>query len=504
MLESRFYAVAHSPSLLTDLYQLTMALGYWKTGTQNRRASFYLHFRNCPFGGQFAVACGTSAARDWLAGFRFTPQDREYLASLRHASGGPLFENAFLELLGSLRLTCTISAVPEGTVVFPHEPLLRVEGPILQCQLLETALLTFVGFETLIATKAARMRLVAGDDRILEFGLRRAQGTDGGLSASRAAFIGGCDSTSNVLAGKEFGIPVAGTHAHSWVMAFETEQQAFDAYAASQPHNCLLLVDTYDTLQGVHRAVKVGKRLREQGAQLLGIRLDSGDLLRLSQQARQILDENGLNDAQVVASGDLDEYEIHRLKSQGACIDIWGIGTKLATAFDQPALGGVYKLSAVQEADHPDAPWQPRVKRSDTPAKSSLPGRLLVLRGVSQDRFVGDVVADVSDPSPWPRAAEPAADQDVVSPTDGTACPIESVERIEELLVPLMEDGEVVSPWPSAQQARERLQEQLQALPAEVTCLEDPRSYPVGLTRSLWALRRQILARMSHSDEADE
>jgi nicotinate phosphoribosyltransferase len=295
----------------------------------------------------------------------------EFLATLTGDDGKPLFESAFLEYLRALRFTCDVDAIPEGTVAFPHEPLLRITGPILQCQLLETALLNLINFQSLIATKAARVCLATQGEPVLEFGLRRAQGLDGGLAASRAAYIGGCAATSNVLAGKTFDIPVRGTHAHSWVMAFDDEREAFSAYAKAMPNNCVFLVDTYDTLEGVRRAVETGKWLRERGHEMVGIRLDSGDLAWLSVEARKILDNGGFPKALIVASNDLDEHIIASLKAQGAQINVWGVGTKLITAFDQPALGGVYKLGAIRGDD---GRWVYKVKLSEQAAKVSTPG----------------------------------------------------------------------------------------------------------------------------------
>ena len=338
-----------SLALSTDLYQLTMAQAYRHAGRAEEEAVFHLFFRRNPFGGGFAVACGLARALDYLAGFHFTAEDVAYLGGLLGNDGRPLFDPAFLRELGELRLRCDVDAVPEGTVVFPYEPLVRVRGPILHAQLVETALLNFVNFETLIATKAARVCLAARGDEVIDFGLRRAQGPDGGLSASRAAYVGGVVATSNVLAGRLFGLPVRGTHAHSWVMAFASELEAFEAWARAQPNNCVFLVDTYDTLDGVRRAAGVALRLRERGHEPIGIRLDSGDLAYLSIEARKILDDAGLRSAKIVASNDLDEHLIASLKEQGARIDTWGVGTRLVTGGDQAALGGVYKLGAVRE-----------------------------------------------------------------------------------------------------------------------------------------------------------
>ena len=363
--------------LLTDLYELTMAAGYYNERIHERRAIFHLFYRSAPFDGHFALAAGLPLAIDLIENFRFSADDVQYLGRLTGTDGKPLFREPFLNYLQRMRWTGSVDAVPEGEIVLPHEPMLRIEGPLLQVQLLETALLTVMNFSTLIATKAARIKAAAGDDPVLEFGLRRAQGIDGGLTASRSAYLGGCDASSNVWAGRYYGIPVRGTHAHSWVMVFPDELTAFEVYAEVLPANCIFLVDTYDTIEGTRNAIRVGKALRERGYKMNGIRLDSGDLGALSIEARKLLDEAGFPDAQIVASDSLDEYAIHDLKANGAKIGIWGIGTRLATAHDQPALGGVYKLSAVQDAD---GNWQSRVKASETAAKSSNPGKLAVRR----------------------------------------------------------------------------------------------------------------------------
>src|SRR5262245_39386033 len=327
-----------SLALLTDLYQLTMAAGYWKSGVSEREAVFHLTFRRPPFGGGYAIAAGIAPAVEYLRRFRFTTDDVAYLSTLRDGEKQPLFKPAFLAYLRELRFTCTVDAIPEGALAFPHEPILRVRGPILQAQLVETPLLTLINFQTLIATKAARIVQAARGGPVVEFGLRRAQGIDGGLGASRAAYIGGCAGTSNVLAGKLLGIPVLGTHAHSWVMFHGDELAAFRAYADALPGNCTFLVDTYDTIDGVRHAIEVGHELRARGHELAGVRLDSGDLAELSITVRKMLDDGGFPDAKIVASNDLDETLIASLHEQGAMIDVWGVGTKLVTCYDQPAL----------------------------------------------------------------------------------------------------------------------------------------------------------------------
>ena len=321
-------------SLLTDLYQLTMAYSYWKLKKQNQKAVFHLFFRQNPFKNGYTVACGLEYVVNYLNSFKFSEDDLQYLAGLKSSYGNYLFEDLFLKYLSNMKFSCDVDAIAEGTVVFPHEPLVRVCGPILECQLLETPLLNIINYQTLIATKASRIYLSAGGDTIMEFGLRRAHGIDGALSASRAAFIGGTDNTSNVLAAKLFGIPVSGTHSHSWVMSFDTEIESFRAFAETMPHNCILLVDTYDTIKGVKNAIQVGLEMEKKSKKLLGIRIDSGDLAYFSQRAREMLDKNKLHYVKIIASNDLDEHIITSLKAQNAKVDIWGIGTKLITAFE--------------------------------------------------------------------------------------------------------------------------------------------------------------------------
>lgn len=463
-----------SLALLTDLYQLTMAYGYWKTGVADREAVFSLIFRKNPFGGGFSIACGLEQAVDFIERFCFTEDDLAYLATLRGNDGKPLFEPPFLDHLRAMRFSCDIDAIPEGTVVFPQEPLLRIQGPIIQCQLLETALLTILNFQTLIATKAARICLAAQGEPVIEFGLRRAQGIDGGLSASRAAYIGGCAGTSNVLAGRLHGIPVMGTHAHSWVMLFDDELEAFLRYAEALPNNCIFLVDTYNTLEGVRHAVEAGRWLRERGHRLAGVRLDSGDLAWLSIQARQILDEAGFNDSVIVGSNDLDEEIIASLKQQGATINVWGVGTRLATAYDQPALGGVYKLTAVRR---PGAPWQYRIKLSEQLAKITNPGRLQVRRFHEGAEYVGDMIYDVDRPA--------ASDAILVDPMDSTRRKtIPAGTAGEDLLQPLFRQGRRVCEPPPIRQIRERVRTQMSLFHAGIKRQVNPHEYPVGLELS--------------------
>ena len=469
--------------LLTDLYQLTMAYGYWKQRTHDREAVFHLYFRKIPFGGGYTVACGLSAALDYLQGLRFTGDDLAYLATLRGNDEAPLFDDGFLKFLGEMKFSCDVDAMPEGTVAFAHEPLVRVQGPLVQCQLVETALLDLVNFQTLIATKAARVCQAAHGDSVLEFGLRRSQGIDGGLSASRAAYVGGCHATSNVLAGRLFGIPVRGTHAHSWVMSFDSELESFKAYAASMPNNCVFLVDTYDTLQGVRHAVEVGKWLRTQGHELAGIRLDSGDLAYLSIEARKILDEGGFPRAAIVASNDLDEKLITSLKSQGATITVWGVGTKLATAYDQPALGGVYKLAAIRERG---AEWRYRIKLSEQAVKISTPGVQQVRRFMRDGQFLADMIYDT--------ATGGAPSHTIIDPLDMTRQRSfgDEVEHTD-LLVPVFRGGALVGEPVDIHTSRARALSQITSLHPGIRRFDNPHQYPVGLEKGLHQLRTNLI-----------
>ncbi len=470
-------------ALVTDLYQLTMAQGYRSCGKLETEAVFHLFFRRNPFGGGFAVACGLSRVLDLLADFRFGPEDLAYLALQEGNDGRPLFEAGFLHELSELRLACDVDAVPEGTVVFPYEPLVRVRGPLLQAQLVETALLNFVNFETLIATKAARVALAARGDEVIDFGLRRAQGIDGGLSASRAAFVGGCVATSNAFAGRLLGLPVRGTHAHSWVMAWDGEEESFEAWARVQPNNCVFLVDTYDTLEGVRRAALVARRMRERGHQAIGIRLDSGDLAYLSIEARKILDAAGLQEMKIVASNDLDEHLIASLKEQGARIDTWGVGTRLVTGGDQAALGGVYKLGAVRE---PGGAWRHKVKVSEQAAKTSNPGVQQVRRYSGPDGFVADVIYDEET-----GLGEGPVVVDPLDPTRRKRIPAGT--RFEDLLLPVVRAGRVVYEVPPLAATQARAREQVGRLHPGIRRFANPHQYPVGLALELHDLKTRLV-----------
>ena len=477
-------------ALLTDLYQITMAQGYWDAEKAGEEACFTMYFRDYPFKGGYAVACGMAQLADLVETFRFSEEDIAYLASLDAPAGGPLFDPAFLEYLRDLRLSVDIDAVPEGTIVFPHEPLVRVTGLIMQCQLIETALLNMVNFQTLIATKAARVCRAAKGRPVAEFGLRRAQGL-GGVWASRAAVVGGCASTSNVLAGKLFNIPVSGTHAHSWVMSFDDELTAFREYARIFPNNCILLVDTYDVEQGIRNAITVGLEMRERGERLAGIRIDSGDLAWLAKMARRMLDEAGLSDCGIVLSNDLDEFTIQSIRDEGAQVMSWGVGTKLACAYDQPTLGGVYKLSATREPGERE--WTDRLKISESVGKLTTPGVLDVRRYFYCDngRLAGDMVFDVNAPGDHSREV-------IVDPSDDLRQKNLAGLCSKTLLEPLARDGVAVldAAGRDALAARARAQEGLALLDESQKRMLNPHTYPVGLEYGLFERRRELVARM--------
>jgi nicotinate phosphoribosyltransferase len=472
-----------SLSLLTDLYQLTMAQGYWRQGLAEQEAVFHLYFRKNPFKGGYTLAAGLADAVDLLQQLQFSEADLAYLRSLKGSREQPLFAEDFLTYLQELRFTCDVDAIPEGTLVFPNEPLLRIKGPILQCQLVETPLLTILNFQTLVATKAARIVSAAQGDRVIEFGMRRAQGPDGALSAARAAFIGGVGATSDLLAGKLFGIPVKGTHAHSWVMSFEDEQQAFAAYAEVFPHDSVFLVDTYNTIAGIHKAIDVARDLRAQGTALQGIRLDSGDLAFLSKEGRRLLDEAGFPEVGIVASNDLDEYLIESLKLQGARIDTWGIGTRLVTAYDQPALGGVYKLAALRR---PDGSWDYKLKLSEQLVKISTPGIQQVRRYYGEQGFIADMIYSEEQQVPTPAV--------IIDPSDPTKRKtLEAGTAYEDVLVPVFRQGTLVYELPALPAIQERARRQLSQLHETIRRFLNPHIYPVGLEADLHAQKMGLI-----------
>ncbi len=472
-----------SLALLTDLYQITMAYGYWQQGMADRESVFHLFFRKNPFKSGYTVAAGLETVIEFVEAFSFDESDIAYLATLTGNDDQPLFAADFLEYLGEMKLSVDIDAVPEGTVVFPHEPILRVRGPLLQAQLIETALLNIINFQTLIATKSARICRAAAGQEVLEFGLRRAQGIDGAVTASRAAFIGGAAATSNVLAGKVFGIPVKGTHAHSWVMSFDDETAAFENYAAAMPNNCVFLVDTYDTIEGVKKAIEVGKQLRKRGHEMVGVRLDSGDLAYLSIEARKLLDGSGFPDAVIIASNDLDEHLIQSLRHQGAKIAVWGVGTKLATAFDQPALGGVYKLGALKDSD---GEWMPKVKLSEQLIKVSTPGILQVRRFFDENVARADMV--YNELTQLPESCV------IIDPHDPSRQRKHGPEsRFEDLLVPAIRSGKREGSAPSLVEIRQRAARQISNFHQTILRLDNPHNYPVGLEQQLHELKTSMV-----------
>jgi nicotinate phosphoribosyltransferase len=471
-------------TLLTDFYELTMMLGYLHSGMADRKVVFDLFFRKSPSGNGYAIAAGLEQAVEYIENLHFPDEELEYLSS----TGS--FDREFIQALENFEFTGDIYAMPEGTVVFPHEPLIRVEAPLFQAQLVETALLTIVNHQSLIATKAARVSLAA-QGTVLEFGLRRAQGPDAGIYGARAAIIGGCQATSNVLAGRMFGVPVRGTHAHSWVMSFDTELEAFREYAKRYPKACILLVDTYDTLKsGVPNAIKIFSEMKENGIPLTnyGIRLDSGDLAYLSKMARRMLDKAGFEAAVISASSDLDENIISQLKLQGAQITVWGVGTNLITSQDCPSFGGVYKLA---EEESPDGVRVPKIKLSENPEKVTNPGKKKVLRFYGQD--TGKIRADVIclddetfDPSLDVTIFDPDATWKQSTLEAGTY-------TIRDLLEPVFINGEKVISLPSVMEIQAYCQKELDTLWDEHKRLSNPQICYVDLSEKLYNLKQSMI-----------
>ena len=465
-------------TMLTDLYQLTMMFGYFKEGMQKNEAIFDLFFRPKE-DVVYAVMAGIESVVNYINDIHFAEEDIAYLRSLN------LFDESFLTYLKTFRFTGDLYAMPEGTIVFPHEPLVRVRAPIIEAQLVETALLTLVNHQTLIATKASQICYAARGDSVLEFGLRRAQGADAAIYGARAAIIGGCNATSNVLTGQMFGIKVSGTHAHSWVQSFPNELAAFRAYAHSFPDSCLLLVDTYDTLRsGVPNAIKVFQELRESGHEPVGIRLDSGDLAYLSKKARTMLDEAGFPDTIIAASSDLDEYVIRDLKTQGSRINVWGVGTRLITSENNPALGGVYKMSG----EIINGELLPKIKISDNPAKITNPGYKKVFRLYDKDGMaIADLIAlenETIDQTKPLRIFDPIQTYKRMTLTDFTA---------RELLVPIFIDGKQVYDCPDIHDIAAYAQRELASMWDEYKRLLMPHTYKVDLSDKLYDLKQQML-----------
>lgn len=468
-------------TLLTDLYQLTMMNGYLLEDRKEEIAVFDVFFRQ---NGMitYSIACGLQQTVDYILNLNFGKEELEYLKSLN------IFSQKFLDYLKDFKFTGDVYAVPEGTVVFPGEPILTVKAPIMQAQLIETAILNNINFQTLIATKAAKIRYAAKKDIVMEFGLRRAQAPDAGIYGARAAVIGGCDSTSNVLAGKMFDIPVSGTHAHSWVMNFKDEYTAFKSYADVYPDNALLLVDTYDTLkQGVPNAIKVFKELKEKGYSPKGIRLDSGDLAYLSKKARIMLDDAGFPDTIICASGDLDEYSINSLKQQGAEINSWGVGTKLITSADMPALGGVYKLAAVVDGKN----IIPKIKLSENIEKITNPGFKNIYR--VYDKKTNKAEADfifLRDEKPID-TSKPLV---LTHPTERWK-KITFIEYdIKALQVDVIKNGKLVYNLPTLKEIKSFAEKELDSFWDEYKRLDKPHVYKVDLSDKLYELKTKMLS----------
>ena len=463
-------------ALLTDLYELTMLAGYFEHGMHERPAVFDLFFRQNPYHGGYAVFAGLEPALGYLEQLRFGEEELSYLESLK------MFKPDFLSYLEHFRFRGTVTAPPEGTAVFAREPLLTVEGRLAEAQFVETALLNIINFQTLVATKAARINHAAGGGTVLEFGLRRAQGPDGGLSEARAACVGGVCSTSNVLAGHIYGMPVMGTHAHSWIMAFPDELTAFRRYAESFPDRCVLLIDTYDTLKsGLPNAITVAGELKAKGHAMVGVRIDSGDLAYLSRQVRAAFDAAGFPEVKIVASNELDEHVIESIRSEGGRVDIYGVGTRLATCAGEGggALGGVYKLVRIDD--------EPKLKLTSDVSKATIPDRKRILRADAPDgSFLLDVIA---------RDDEPIAPGDLVfdpgNPLQKTHIPQQA--ELVELRSRVMENGERCFPAPPLATSAQLTEQQLKRLPEGCLRFVNPHVYKVSLSAGLNKLRLKLL-----------
>ncbi len=472
-------------TLMTDFYELTMMQGYFLHGFHKQKAVFDVFYRKNPADGGYAVACGLEQVVNYIKELNFREEDLQYLASLNN------FTPEFLNYLKNFKFTGSIYAMPEGTIIFPHEPIMRIEAPVIEAQLIETAILNILNHQCLIATKASRVCWAASGDGVLEFGLRRAQGPDAGIYGARAAMIGGCVATSNVLAGKMFDVPVRGTHAHSWIMSFKDELTAFRKYAEIFPNACTLLVDTFDTLKsGVPNAITVFKEMKEKGIELksYGIRLDSGDFAYLSKEARKMLDDAGFVDAFISASSDLDEYLIRDLKLQGSAVSVWGVGTNLITSRDCPAFGCVYKLAAMENSE---GKLIPTIKLSENVEKITNPGVKKVVR--IYDKKSGKVKADLIT----------LVDEQVDHTKDLTIFhPVATWKKmqlkaneftVKELLVPIFINGECVYSSPSVMEIRSYCINELATLWDEHKRLFNPHILPVDLSANLWEMKKKMI-----------
>ena len=478
-------------TLLTDLYELTMMQGYYEKG-QNENVIFDVFFRQNPCNNGYSVCAGLDQVIDYIKNLHFTYDDVDYLRGLG------IFKEDFLHYLSGFHFSGDIYAIPEGTVVFPKEPLLKVVAPIMEAQLVETAILNIINHQSLIATKTSRIVFAANGDGIMEFGLRRAQGPDAGLYGARAAMIGGCVGTSNVLAGQMFDVPVMGTHAHSWIMSFPDEYTAFKTYAEMYPDNCTLLVDTYDTLKsGVPNAIRVFQEFKDAGKPLIkyGIRLDSGDLAYLSKEARKMLDEAGFPEATICASNDLDEFLLHDLKMQGAAIDSWGVGTNLITSKDCPSFGGVYKLAAIQNET---GEFVPKIKISENTEKITNPGNKTIYR--IYEKASGKIKADlicfadeVIDPKQDLLLFDPMDTWKKTKLAGGTY-------TVREILLPIFKNGECLYKSPTLKEIAAYCREEKDTLWDETKRLFYPHRVYVDLSQKLYAVKQSLLDQMTMTD----
>ncbi|MEF9945227.1 MAG: nicotinate phosphoribosyltransferase [Lachnospiraceae bacterium] len=480
-------------TLLTDFYELTMMQGYFQNTLENETVVFDMFFRANPSNSGYSVTAGLAQVIDYIKNLNFSYEDVDYLRSLN------MFDEDFLHYLGGFHFSGDVYAIPEGTVVFPREPLVKVVAPIMEAQLMEAAILNIINHQSLIATKTSRVVFAAGGDGIMEFGLRRAQGPDAGLYGARAAMIGGCVGTSNVLAGQLFDVPIKGTHAHSWIMSFKDEYTAFMSYAKLYPYACCLLVDTYDTLKsGVPNAIRVFQEMKDAGIELhnYGIRLDSGDLSYLSKQARQMLDSAGFTDASISASNDLDEFLIHDLKMQGAAITSWGVGTKLITSNDWPSFGGVYKLAAIQQED---GTFAPKIKLSENSEKITNPGNKSVYR--IYDKATGKVKADLI--CFVGETFDSSQDLLLFDPLETwkkTKLPGGSY-NLRELLVPIFLHGSCVYQSPNVMEIAHYCKEEKKTLWEETKRLFYPHQVYVDLSEQLYKVKKQLLDQTNKNHE---
>ena len=480
-------------TLLTDLYELTMMQGYYKHKDQNETVIFDAFFRNNPMDSGYSIFAGLEQVIKYIQNLRFEEEDLAYLRSLN------MFDSDFLEYLKDFKFSGDIYALPEGSVMFPREPMIKVIAPIMEAQLVETAILTIVNHQSLIATKASRVVYAAKGDGIMEFGLRRAQGPDAGIYGARAAMIGGCVGTSNVLAGQLFDVPVKGTHAHSWIMSFQDEYTAFKTYAKLYPSACILLVDTYDTLKsGVPNAIKVFQEMKQEGIDLsfYGIRLDSGDLAYLSKKARKMLDDAGFPDAVISASNDLDEYLIESLKAQGSTITSWGVGTNLITSKDCPAFGGVYKLAAVKDAD---GNFIPKMKLSENTEKVTNPCNKTIYRIYNKEnqKIRADLICLVGEEF---YESEDLILFDPLEPWKKTRLKAGSYQ-MREMLVPVFLNGECCYTSPSVMEIRAYCQKELSTLWEETRRLVNPQNVYVDLSRKLYDIKINLLGHINQPEE---